>query len=164
MTIRYVALEGPEAGTYFRGTSSTVNGEAVIPVPESFRIVTAEEGMTVQLTTVGGFAQMTVMSQDLDQIVVRSTRDVTFHYLVNGIRRAFKDWQVISEGIDFRPASPDQKMPSWVTEEAKKRLIANGTYNADGTVNMTTAERLGWAQTWREQAAATTAAKAVTHH
>jgi hypothetical protein len=153
-TIRYVALEGPEAGTYFRGTARTVGRQAVIEVPETFRIVTAEEGLTVQLTPVGEFAQMAVFSQDLNQIVVRSTREVTFHYLVQGVRRAFNDWQVVAEGQEFRPASPDQKMPSWLTEEAKSRLISNGTYNSDGTVNMSTAERLGWAQKWRDEAIA----------
>ena len=159
-TIRYVALEGPEAGTYFRGTARTVGREAVIEVPETFRIVTAEEGLTVQLTPVGEFAQMAVFSQDLSQIVVRSTREVTFHYLVHGVRRAFKDWQVVAEGQEFRPASPDQKMPSWLTEEAKSRLISNGTYNSDGTVNMSTAERLGWAQKWRDEAIAKAAQEA----
>jgi hypothetical protein len=159
-TIRYVALEGPEAGTYFRGTARTVGREAVIEVPETFRIVTAEEGLTVQLTPVGEFAQMAVFSQDLSQIVVRSTREVTFHYLVQGVRRAFKDWQVLAEGQEFRPASPDQKMPSWLTEEAKSRLISNGTYDSDGTVNMNTAERLGWAQKWRDEASAKAAQEA----
>ena len=159
-TIRYVALEGPEAGTYFRGTARTVGREAVIEVPETFRIVTAEEGLTVQLTPVGEFAQMAVFSQDLSQIVVRSTREVTFHYLVQGVRRAFKDWQVVAEGQEFRPASPDQKMPSWLTEEAKSRLISNGTYDSDGTVNMSTAERLGWAQKWRDEASAKAAQEA----
>jgi len=154
LTIRYVALEGPEAGTYFRGTARTVNREAVIQVPESFRMVTDKDGLTVQLTPVGDLAQMAVMSQDLNQITVRSSRDVSFHYQVNGIRHAFKDWPAVAEGDDFRPISADQKMPGWLTEEAKSRLIANGTYNADGTVNMNTAERLGWAKTWREQAAA----------
>lgn len=159
LTIRYVALEGPEAGTYFRGTGRTVNREAVIQVPDSFRIVSAEEGLTVQLTPVGELAQMAVMSQDLNQIVVRSSREVTFHYHVNGIRRAFKDWQVVAEGHEFRPVSPDQKMPGWLTEEAKSRLIANGTYNPDGTVNMNTAERMGWAKVWREEAAAAAASR-----
>ena len=161
MTIRYVALEGPEAGTYFRGTAKTVDTEAVIPVPETFRIVTAEEGLTVHLTPIGELAQIAVISRDLNRIVVRSSRDATFDYLVHGVRRAFKDWQVVAEGREFRPGSPDDKTPAWLTEEAKKRLIANGTYNADGTVNMSTAERLGWAKTWREQAEAA-AAKAVT--
>jgi hypothetical protein len=156
--IRYLALEGPEAGTYFRGTARTLNHEAVIEVPDSFRIVSAEEGLTVQLTPVGELAQMAVMSRDLNQIVVRSSREVTFDYHVNGIRRAFKDWQVVAEGRDFRPTSPDQKMPGWLTEEAKARLISNGTYNPDGTVNMNTAERMGWAKVWREEAAAAVAA------
>jgi hypothetical protein len=164
MTIRYVALEGPEAGTYFRGTAQTVNGEAVIQVPDTFRIVTYEEGLTVQLTPVGGLAQLAVMSEDLNQIVVRSSRDVTFHYHVNGIRRAFKDWQVVKEGNEFRPVSADQKMPGWLTEDAKSRLIANGTYNPDGTVNMNTAERLGWAKAWRDEAAAAAPAAAATKH
>ena len=42
-------------------------------------------------------------------------------------------------------------MPEGWTSWMKQRLIANGTYNADGTVNMETAERAGWAQAWREQ-------------
>jgi hypothetical protein len=32
----------------------------------------------------------------------------------------------------------------------QKRLIASGIYNMDGSVNMMTAERMGWAQQWRE--------------
>ena len=117
-------------------------------------MVTDKDGLTVQLTPVGELAQIAVISQDLNQIVVRSSRDVTFHYYANGIRHAFKDWQVVAEGGEFRPISADQKMPGWLTEEAKSRLIANGTYNADGTVNRNTAERLGWAKAWREEAAA----------
>jgi hypothetical protein len=159
LVIRYVALEGPEAGTYFRGTAKTVNHEAVIQVPDSFRMVTAEDGLTVQLTPVGELAQMAVMSQDLNQIVVRSSRDVTFHYHVNGVRHALRDLQVVAEDKEFRPISPDQKMPGWLTEDAKSRLISNGTYNPDGTVNMATAERLGWVQAWREDAAAAAAAR-----
>jgi hypothetical protein len=30
-------------------------------------------------------------------------------------------------------------------------LIQNGTYNADGTVNMETARRLGWDKVWEER-------------
>jgi hypothetical protein len=159
LMIQYVALEGPVAGTYFFGTGRTLNREAVIQVPDSFRMVTDKEGLTVQLTPVGELAQMAVMSQDLNQIVVRSSRDVTFHYHVNGIRHMFRDWQAVAEGGDFRPTSADQKMPGWLTEEAKSRLILNGTYNPDGTVNMNTAERLGWAKVWREEAAAAAASR-----
>jgi hypothetical protein len=30
-------------------------------------------------------------------------------------------------------------------------LISNGTYNADGTVNVETARRLGWDRMWEER-------------
>ena len=165
--IRYVALEGPESGTYFRGTAQTIRGRAVIEVPESFRIVTDEEGLTVQLTPVGPLTIMSVESEDLNQIVVRSSKDVTFHYLVHGVRRAFKDFQAIEEGREFMPRSPDDRMPAYLTEEAKRRLTANGTYNADGTVNAETAERAGFTRIWaeRERAAkeADIAARAAFH-
>ena len=29
--------------------------------------------------------------------------------------------------------------------------MGNRTYNADGTVNMATAERMGWAKEWRDR-------------
>jgi hypothetical protein len=39
--------------------------------------------------------------------------------------------------------------PAWT----KRRLIENGTYNADGTVNLETAERVGWTKLWAEREA-----------
>ncbi|MFI5197315.1 MAG: hypothetical protein ACHQJD_01730 [Thermoanaerobaculia bacterium] len=156
--IRYVSQEGPEAGTYFRGTSQTRNGAAAIPVPESFRMVTDDAGLTVQVTATGR-TRIWVESEDLNEIVVRSDEDVRFHYLVQGIRRAFRDFEAIGPGSEFMPRSPNETIPLYLTEEAKSRLISNGTYNPDGTVNMATAERLGWAKAWREKAAAAAAAR-----
>jgi hypothetical protein len=81
--------------------------------------------------------------------------------MVNGIRQTFKDWQVIVDG-GYMPDSPKQMLPAYFSEEQKRRLISNGTYNPDGTVNMATAERVGWTKKWaeREQAAKDGAAKA----
>ena len=152
--IRYVALEGPEAGTYFRGTGRTVGGQALIDVPESFRFVTDEEGITVQLTPVGELATIAVMSQDLKQIVVRSSKDVAFHYQVNGVRKAFRDHQAVAEGAEFRPGSAKARLPQYLPEASRQRLVDNGTYNADGTVNRRTADRLGWTREWEERAKA----------
>ena len=149
--ILYSSLEGREVGTYFRGTARTVNHEAVIEVPEDFRIVTAEDGLTVQITPIGSFASAYVESRDLNRIVVRVSRDVEFDYLVQGVRRAFKNFQPLARGQEFMPLSADGRMPAYLTEEAKRRLIANGTYNADGTVNMETAERVGWTRLWKER-------------
>ena len=148
--ILYSSLEGREVGTYFRGTARTVNHEAVIEVPEDFRIVTAEDGLTVQITPIGSFASAYVESRDLNRIVVRVSRDVEFDYLVQGVRRAFKNFQPLARGQEFMPLSANARMPAYLTEEAKRRLISNGTYNADGTVNMETAERVGWTRLWKE--------------
>ncbi len=159
--IHYVSLEGNEAGTYFRGTARTSRGHAVIPVPEDFRLVTDEEGLTVQLTPVGAEATMYVVSEDLNQIVVHSSKDVTFHYLVQGIRPDYKDFKAILDGSEYVPEGPDARMPAAWPEKVKRALISNGTYNADGTINRATAARLGWDRAWEQRARTARAAVAV---
>jgi hypothetical protein len=156
--ILYSSLEGRVVGTYFCGTASIVNHEAVIVIPEDFRIVTAEEGLTVQVTPIGAYSQVYVESQDLNQVVIRGSRDVQFHYMVNGVRRAFKNFEPVQTGYIFMPQSPSDRMPLYLTEEAKARLISNGTYNPDGTVNMTTAERAGFTRIWADREAEAKAA------
>ena len=150
--IHYVSLEGNEAGTYFRGTARTSRGHAVIPVPEDFRLVTDEDGLTVQLTPVGAEATMYVVSEDLNQIVVHSSKDVTFHYLVQGIRPDYKNFKAILDGTEYMPEGPDARMPAAWPEKVKRALISNGTYNADGTINRATAARLGWDRAWEQKA------------
>jgi hypothetical protein len=159
--IHYVSLEGNEAGTYFRGTARTSRGNAVIPVPEDFRLVTDEEGLTVQLTPVGAEARMYVVSEDLNQIVVHSSTDVTFHYLVQGIRPDYKNFKAILDGSEYMPDGPDARMPAAWPEKVKRALISNGTYNADGTINRVTASRLGWDRVWEQRAKSAREAVAV---
>ena len=163
--IAYVALEGPEAGTYFRGRGRVHNGNGVIQVPESFRLVSDEEGLTVQITPIGqaaNVAVVSVVSADLNRITVQSSlRDLEFFYVVNGVRKAFKDWEVITENRHYVPEGPEARMPGAFAPEQRRHLIATGIYNEDGTVNLETAERLGWAKVWRdrkEQAKAAAAA------
>jgi hypothetical protein len=150
--IRYVALEGPEAGTYFRGKAFVHRGVAEIDVPDSFRIVTDEEGLTVHVTPVGR-AQAWVDRADLNQIVIGASRDVAINYIVHGVRKAYKDWEVVADGVEYMPSGPDAQMPLGLSDEARRRLIANGTYHADGTVNMDTAARVGWTAIWEAQGA-----------
>jgi hypothetical protein len=164
--IAYPALTGNEAGTYFRGTAVTTDREFVINVPEDFRMVTDSEGLTVQLTPVGAAASMFVVSEDLGQIVVRSSRDVRFHYLVQGVRQGQKGFTALRSAIEhpvFLPQTPETLMQTSWPDYIKQRLIANGTYNEDGSINLQTAERIGLAQQWREadeQARAAAAKKA----
>jgi hypothetical protein len=152
IVIRYVSLEGPEAGTYFRGQARIEGREAVIEVPEIFRLVTEEEGLSVQVTPMGRSANLWVEQLGLDRVVIRGTRDVEFFYTVNGLRKGYAEFQPMGEGSEFVPASASARLPEGLSPEAKRRLIANGTYNPDGTVNLETARRLGWTTTWSSHA------------
>jgi hypothetical protein len=147
--IRYISLEGPEPGTYFRGRGRFQRGTARIAVPEDFRMVTDAEGLSVQVTPIGGMASVGVLKVNLNEIVVAGSRDLEFYYTVNGIRRTQKHLtSPIGEGSEFAPRSPEATMPLSFSEEQRRLLIQNGTYKADGTVNMETARRLGWDRTW----------------
>jgi hypothetical protein len=149
--IRYVSLEGPESGTYFRGRGRFERGMARIPVPEDFRFVTASEGLTVQITPIGGMATVGVLRMDLNEIVVQSSRNLEFSYLVQGVRASHADFRPIGEaGTRYVPRS-EARLREGVRPEIRRRLIANGSYNPDGTVNMETARRLGWDRIWAER-------------
>ena len=151
VSIAYVSLEGPEAGTYFRGHGKIQNGIARIAVPEHFRLVTAPDGLTVQITPIGAMATVSVVKYDLNEIVVRSSRNVEFFYFVNGVRATYKDVDPFRRGGEFMPRSADAKLPEWLSPAQKRLLIRNGTYREDGTVNVETARRLGWELMWRER-------------
>jgi hypothetical protein len=146
--IGYISLEGPEAGTYFRGRGKFQNGLAKIDVPDHFRMVTDPEGLTVQITPSGEMATFAVVKLSLEEIVVKASRNVDFFYLVQGVRRSFRDAVPVRQGNEFRPRSADAKMPAWLSDSQKRVLIQNGTYKEDGTVNIETAERLGWDKVW----------------
>ena len=157
--IRYVSLEGNEAGTYFRGRAKFERGVARIRVPEDFRLVTAEEGLSVQVTPIGRMASVAVVKVDLNEIVVESSRNVEFFYTVNGVRRMFPHWEpIVSEAEHFMPQSADARIPSHMPEEHRRRLVSNGTYNADGTLNRQTARRLGWDEIWEKRSNAAASA------
>jgi len=92
----------------------------------------------------------------LDQIVIQSSKDVDFDYVVNGVRKAFKDHEAISENRDFVPRSAsDPHFTLGLPAESIRRLIASGILNADGSINLETAHRLGWDQreSWKRAGA-----------
>jgi hypothetical protein len=123
----------------------------VILVPESFRLVSDEDGLTVQITPIGRPANLAVASADLNRIEVRSTEaDVEFYYLVNGVRMAFNRHEPIRDNGHYLPERPNARMPLAYSPEQRRRLIATGIYNEDGSVNMETAQRLGWDRKWEE--------------
>ncbi len=146
--IVYVALEGPEAGTYFRGTGRTVGGVAVIDIPESFRLVADEKGLTVVVTPVGKLVTMAVIKRSLAGIVVQSSEDVEFDYVVNGVRRSFRDFEAVAPNQHFVPNGPDDRQFFNLPPEDQRRLVQTGIYTPDGRVNLVKAHEMGWDRTW----------------
>ena len=71
--------------------------------------------------------------------------------MVNGVRKAFRDFQPIQENDAYKPNAATDTMPTGLAAEQKRILIQTGIYNEDGTVNIDTAERLGWVQQWRDR-------------
>ncbi|HSF42333.1 MAG TPA: hypothetical protein VLT87_21195 [Thermoanaerobaculia bacterium] len=95
--IYFTALEGPEAGTYFRGTARLKEGEAVIELPGYFSRVTEPEQLTVQLTLVGHWGQIYVAEKSSERLVIRAapgTADLEFDFLVQGVRKGYLDYEV----------------------------------------------------------------------
>lgn len=56
----HAALEGPEAGVYYRGVGELVSGTATIELPEYFEALTRAEDRTVHLTNIGHFEVLAV--------------------------------------------------------------------------------------------------------
>ncbi len=141
--IRFVCLEGNESGTYFRGSAALAAGRAVIEVPEEFRLVTEPEGLTVQLTPKGD-ARLWVEEEGLERIVVRGSADVSFHYLVNGVRRGFAELECVRENHAFVPEERGVPYGTQYPEAYRRILVENGILNPDFTPNEATAARMGW--------------------
>jgi hypothetical protein len=97
----YTALEGPEAGTYFRGSAKTVNGVVTIELPAYFANLTETQRMTVQLTPVGAPGQLYVAEKSPAKLVIKvaeGSADLEFDYLVQGVRKGYLNYEVERKG------------------------------------------------------------------
>jgi len=145
--VRFACLEGNESGTYCRGTDTLVNGVCTIELPEDFQLASEEENVTAQVTALEGPAMVWVEYQGADRVVVRGTRDVSFNWFVNGVRRGFADIETILPNTTFVPGMDEEfgepAFPQF-RPEYRQLLVENGTLNEDFTPNMETAARLGW--------------------
>jgi len=141
--VRFVCLEGNESGTYFRGTARLVHGQAVVEVPEDFRMVTEAEGLTVQLTARGS-GRVWFQSLDLDELRIGGEADTEVCYLVNGVRRGYADFQTIQANRAYRPIERGVPYGSQYPQAIRDMLVESGVLNADYTPNETTAAVLGW--------------------
>ena len=104
------------------------------------------------MTPIEEMASFAIVKVNLHEIVVKSSRNVEFFYIVNGVRKTHKHLTPIGPGREYVPESAESRMPLWLTEGQKRMLISNGTYTADGAVNLETARRLGWDKEWEKRA------------
>lgn len=104
--IVFYSLEGPEAGTYARGTARLAQGEAVVNLPSEFAKVTSNTGaMTAQLTPLDECKGLRVVNRSPSQLIVRE--------LAGGKSSASFDWLVqgVRAGYEGAPTWQDKKAP-----------------------------------------------------
>lgn len=141
--IRYVCLEGPENGTYFRGSSRTQSGSAIVNLPDHFSLLTKEEGITVQVTARGP-ARIWVEEKTSSQLVIRSDEDVEFDFLVQGLRKGFDNFDPIQKNTHFVPDREDPEFAKRFPSGIAKIMQQNGILNQDMSVNTEMARKMHW--------------------
>jgi len=101
LVITYSAPEGNETATYTRGTGRLVNGEARIPLDETFALVTNPSiGLTAHITPRGEWANLFVKELTTKEMVVAAyegSDDVRFDYIVYGLRIGFEELSIVQE-------------------------------------------------------------------
>ena len=105
--IIYTSLEGPEAGTYFRGTGRLDAGEVIIELPEHFAFTTSSEALiTVQVTPRQECEGLYVVEATPEFIVIREMKNGTsnaeFDFFIQGVRAGYEDNEVIRDKRDVR--------------------------------------------------------------
>jgi hypothetical protein len=113
--IWYASVEGPEAAAYVRGTAELKEGTATVRLPDHFKNVAVEAGMTVQLTPRSAESKgLAVVEQTPDHFVVKElfqgTGGYEFHWEVKAVRKGYEDYRVIrpsmsndARGLHDRP-------------------------------------------------------------
>ena len=105
LEVAYAALEGPEVGTYIRGSARLQGGRAVIKLPEHFRLTTEADALTAQLTPRANWLGLFIASLTTDQLEVHESegRDGEFDYFVQGIRKGCKSFEPVRPATVLRP-------------------------------------------------------------
>ncbi|MBK8271274.1 MAG: hypothetical protein IPK83_24330 [Planctomycetes bacterium] len=110
--IWYCCPEGPEAAMYVRGTARLTNGRATIELPDHFRNLASEPGMTVQLTPGSVDSKgLVYIKKSLNGIEVAElgggTGNYEFDWRVEAVRKGWEDYKVIRPWLQS-DADPDK--------------------------------------------------------
>lgn len=124
--IWYVSIEGPEAAMYVRGTACLVNGRAVIDLPQHFRSLASENGMTVQLTPLSIDSKgLAVVQKSLNGVVVgelgNGQGNYDFDWEVKAVRRKHENYEPVKRWDEYMPADAKREI-EW---EERLRKIKN---------------------------------------
>jgi hypothetical protein len=91
MKLRHGSLEGPEDGVYVRGR---LTGETIIELPDYWTGLVHEDSITVQLTAMGGKADLWVESIADNKVTVGCDTEVDCFYFVQATRKDVDAWDV----------------------------------------------------------------------
>jgi hypothetical protein len=110
--IWYGCIEGPELAMYVRGTAQLVNGRARIELPDHFRKLADEQGMTVQLTPRSaeskGLAAVQVSLNGIEVVELLNGRgNYEFDWRVEAVRKEHRDFRVYRPWDEVMPAGTD---------------------------------------------------------
>jgi len=110
--IYYGCIEGPELAMYVRGTARLVNGRAHIELPDHFRKLADEQGMTVQLTPRSaeskGLAAVQVSLNGIEVVELLNGRgNYEFDWRVEAVRKEHRDFRVYRAWDEVMPAGVD---------------------------------------------------------
>ncbi len=98
--IWYCCPEGPEAAMYVRGTGRLVNGRATIELPDHFRNLASEPGMTIQLTPASSDSRgLAFTKKSLNGIDVvelgGGLGNYEFDWRVEAVRKGWENYKVV---------------------------------------------------------------------
>lgn len=110
--IWYCCPEGPEAAMYVRGSARLIQGKATIELPDHFRNLASESGMTIQLTPLGAESRgLAAVKKRLDGIEVvelgGGTGNYEFDWRVEAVRKGWEEYKVIRPWVHSDP-DPDR--------------------------------------------------------
>jgi hypothetical protein len=135
--IWYGCIEGPELAMYVRGTAQLVNGRARIELPDHFRKLADEQGMTVQLTPRSaeskGLAAVRVSLDGIEVAELLNGRgNYEFDWRVEAVRKEHRDFQVYRPWDAVMPGGTD---PAEAWEARLKSIQERQARQQAGTNN-----------------------------
>jgi hypothetical protein len=122
---------------YVRGTARLVNGRARIELPDHFRKLADEQGMTVQLTPLSPDSKgLCVVRKGLDGIEVaellNGRGNYEFDWEVKAVRKEHRDFQVYRPWDEVMPGGTD---PAEAWEARLKSIQERQARQQAGTNN-----------------------------